>query len=61
MLVDTNASPNHPNVKACARSSWCKDFAHALTFPYGKLWVAVQACNKCAYIYLGRVSSFNFF
>ena len=62
-LLDKNASLNHPNVKACAKSSWskvCKDFAHTFTFPYGKVWVAVQVCKNCAYIYLGRASSFFF-
>ena len=31
-LIDKNAPPNHPNVKACATSSCYEDVAHALTF-----------------------------
>ena len=58
MLIDKNTSPNHPNVKAMPKSSCCEDFGIALTFMYGKVWIAVKACKKCAEIYLGRVSSF---
>jgi hypothetical protein len=47
-LVDRNASPNHPNVKACAKSSWCDDFAHVLTLWNGEVLVAVKVCKNCA-------------
>jgi hypothetical protein len=36
-LMDKNTSPNHPNIKAMPKSSWCEDFGIALTFLYGKV------------------------
>ena len=61
-LVDENASPNHRHVKALPKSSWCEDFSDASILWNGKVLVTVKACKKCAYIYLGRVSSyFSFF
>jgi hypothetical protein len=47
-LIDKNTSPNHPNIKAVTKSSCCEDFGIALTFLYGKVWIAVKACKKCA-------------
>jgi hypothetical protein len=44
-LVDK--TPNHPNKKTMPKSSWCEDFGIALTFLYGKEWIAVKACKKC--------------
>ena len=57
-LLDKNTSPNHPYVKAMPKSSCCEDFGIALTLLYGKVWIAVKACKKCAKIDLGRVPSF---
>jgi hypothetical protein len=48
MLAEKNTSPNHPNVKAMPKFSWCEDFGIVLTFLYGNVWVAVKACKKCA-------------
>ncbi len=43
-----NTSPNHPNVKACTKSSWCEDFAHALTFGLnGSFGVVMSAQIAC--------------
>jgi hypothetical protein len=39
-LMTKTASTNQSNVKTCAKSSWCEDFAHTLTFPNGQVLVA---------------------
>ncbi len=53
-LIDKNAPPNHPNVKACAIPKCYEDVAHALTFGWNGCFGSVMSVQKCKNISLGR-------
>ncbi len=46
-LIDKNAPPTHPNVKAPAKSSWCEDFAAAVTFGQNGCFGSVMSVQNC--------------
>ena len=56
-LLDRNASPNQPNVYACAKSSWCEDYLHAITCGPNDSLGSIMDVQKCAKMNLGRVTS----
>ena len=50
---EKNASPNHTNIKACTKFSWCEDFSDVLTFGQnGCFGCCILSAQKCAKIYL---------
>ena len=46
-LIDKNAPPNHPNVKACAILSFYEDVEHVLTFGRNGRFGSVMSVQKC--------------
>ncbi len=46
-LIDKNAPPNHPNVKAPTKSSCCEDFVAALTFGKNGYFGSILSVQKC--------------
>ncbi len=46
-LIDTNAPPNHPNVKAPSKSLLCEDFAAALALGQNGCFDIIMSVQKC--------------